>query len=73
MTNSNFILQKGNKGAAINTNRESYGSYHRQRNLMARNLAQGEQIENLQNQVRQIQEDQTQIKELLLQLLEKNK
>jgi len=73
MADSNFILQKGNRGAAINNNRESYGSYYRQRNLMAKNLAQGEQIENLQNQINQIQEDQIQIKELLLQLLEKSK
>ena len=73
MTNSNFTLQKGNKGAAINTNRESYGSYYRQRNLMAKNLAQGEQIDSMQNQINQIQEDQNLIKELLIKLLEKQK
>jgi len=67
-----FSLQKGNRGAAINTNKEAYGSYWKQRQVAAETLVQKDEINNIKQQINQIQQDQNQIKDLLIKLLEKN-
>jgi len=68
-----FALARGNSGAAINIDRQSYGSVWTQRKLAQENIDKNNEINNLKDQIESIKQDQADIKELLIKLLEKNK
>jgi hypothetical protein len=66
-----FALARGNSGAAINIDRQSYGSVWTQRKLAQENIDKNNEINNLKDQIESIKQDQADIKELLIKLLEK--
>lgn len=68
-----FIMQKGNRGASLNSDRNSYNAQIAMRRRIAEENNKNEEINNLKEQIDQMKQDQQDIKELLLKLLEKNK
>ena len=66
-----FALARGNSGAAINIDRQSYGSVWTQRKLAQENIDKNNEINNIKDQIESIKQDQADIKELLIKLLEK--
>jgi hypothetical protein len=68
-----FAIARGNSGAAINIDRQSYGSVWTQRKIAQENNDKIDEINNLKEQMNKVLQDQQDIKELLIKLLEKNK
>jgi hypothetical protein len=66
-----FAIARGNNGAAINIDRQSYGSVWTQRKIAQENNDKIDEINNLKEQMNQVLQDQQDIKELLIKLLEK--
>ena len=68
-----FAIARGNSGAAINIDTQSFGSVWTQRKQAQENNNKIDEINTIKEQIATIKQDQQDIKELLIKLLEKNK
>ena len=67
-----FKFLQGNRGALINTDTNAYDGYWRNRNKKVELENKIDEINTIKDQISSIMSEQTEIKNLLLKLLEKN-
>jgi len=68
-----FARTKDNPGALINVDNVSYEAYRKHREKIANNQTKIDQINTLEQSVNILNDEVSEIKNLLIQLLEKNK
>jgi hypothetical protein len=68
-----FSVQKGNRGAAHNTDKNTYNAHMAMRKKAFEDNAKINEINNLREEINQLKQDQQDIKQMLIQLLEKSK
>jgi hypothetical protein len=70
-SNEGFVRSQSNKGAIINVDNENYNAYKKQRQHMLEVSGGMGKINTLEHELNNIKEDMSEIKQLLLKVLDK--
>jgi hypothetical protein len=70
-SNEGFVRSQTNQGAIINVDEENYNAYKKQRNHVLQIHGGMGKINTLENELNNIKEDMSEIKQLLLKVLNK--